>query len=105
MQKQQMKELNPTENKELVEMKDKIQNLRHQVGLFDEQMLELDAQKKQAHNLIQSQKQAFRDRVQNIAKSYDVVLGQVRDGKLWQFDEANLLFVQTSVQVADQPAE
>lgn len=99
-----VKQVNEAEHKELIGMKGQIQNLRHQVGLFDEQVLELEAQKKQTHGVIQSQKQAFRDRIANIAKSYGIELGTVKEGHVWQFDEPNLLFVQLEVQQPDNGA-
>jgi multidrug resistance efflux pump len=92
------KEVNQAEHKELVGMKDQIQNLRHQIGLLDEQVMELEAQKKQAHAQIQQQKQAFRDRIINIARSYEIELGTIKDGKVWQFDEPNLAFIQRDTQ-------
>ena len=98
-----VKEVNSAESRELSGMKDQIQNLRHQVGLLDEQVLEMEAQKKQAHMVIQNHKQAFRDRVANIAKSYGIELGTTKNGKVWQFDEPNLMFVQIEVQQQGQP--
>ena len=93
MNSPEVKKVNETEHAELVSMKEQIQSLRHQAGLFDEQLIEIEAQKKQTHANIQQQKQIFRDRIANIAKSCGFELGVVKDGKIWQFDEPNLTFV------------
>lgn len=85
--------VNPAEHAELVTLKQQINEMRYQVGLNDEQIKELEAAKVQAHASISSLKQAFRDRVQNIAKSQGLDLGVLKDGVVWQFDEPNLMFV------------
>ena len=93
-----IKSLNESDAKSLLEMKERIQGMRHQIGLLDEQIVEAEAQKEQVRAAVQKQKQAFRERVQALANSNDVDLASVKDGTAWHFDEANMAFVSVAVQ-------
>lgn len=91
------KAVNPNEKRELQTMREQIHQLRYQTGLTDEQIAELQNAKQQTLQAIGQHKQAFRDRVINIAKSYGIDLGTAQNGLVWSFDENTFSFVASEV--------